>query len=218
MVQWVYEAAKKARGIDEVFVATDDERIVRVVEGFGGRAVFTKPEIPSGTDRVAAVADLHPADVYINIQGDEPLMAPEAIEKAAELITSGRFEMGTVMTPIKDPTDLDNRAVVKVIADRTGRALYFSRWPIPYSRGERPQKVSDLVCRRHVGLYSYTRDVLFRIRSLSPSALEKAEVLEQLRAMGDGIEIGIEEVDFISIGVDTPEELEKARLALSKQS
>jgi 3-deoxy-manno-octulosonate cytidylyltransferase (CMP-KDO synthetase) len=214
MIQWVYERAKAARGLDDVIVATDDERIARVVEGFGGRAMMTSPDCPSGTDRVAAVADKVPADIYVNIQGDEPMMESAAVEAAVELVRSGRFQMGTVMTPMRDIEDLSNVAVVKVVADRLGRALYFSRHPIPYSRKPRPEPGEEFACRRHVGLYTYTRDTLFRIRSLKPSPLEKGEMLEQLRAMQDGIAIGIAEVDFLSIGVDTPEELEKVRKLL----
>ena len=214
MIQWVYERASQARGIDRTVVATDDVRIADVVAGFGGEAIMTAPEIASGTDRVAAVADQIQADVYVNVQGDEPLMESRAIEAGVELVTSGRFQMGTVMTPMTDPDDLTNPAVVKVIADRTGRALYFSRHAIPYSRGAAPGPGGSFVCRRHVGLYTYTRETLFRIRALPVCDLERAEMLEQLRAMEDGIAIGITEIDFISIGVDTPEELEKVRKIL----
>ncbi len=214
MVQWVYERAKAARAVDRVVVATDDERIVKVVQGFGGEAILTSPDIPSGTDRVAAIAEQIDADVYVNIQGDEPLMESEAVTQAVSLITSGRFRMGTVMTPMTDPSDLSNTAVVKVLADAHDRAMYFSRYPIPYSRGPAPDFGGKFACRRHVGLYTYTKDCLFRIRSLPQSALEKGEMLEQLRAMEDGIAIGIKEVNFTSIGVDTPEELEKVRKIL----
>lgn len=214
MVQWVYERAKAARAVDRVIVATDDERILKVVQGFGGEAILTSPEIPSGTDRVAAIADQIDADVYVNIQGDEPLMESEAISRAVSLVTSGRFRMGTIMTPMSDPSDLGNTAVVKVLADAHDRAMYFSRYPIPYSRGPAPGVGGRFACRRHVGLYTYTKECLFRIRSLPQSALEKGEMLEQLRAMEDGIAIGIQEVNFTSIGVDTPEELEKVRKIL----
>ncbi len=198
-----------------MIVATDDPRIEETVRRFGGEAMMTSPDLQSGTDRVAAVADAVPADVYVNVQGDEPLMEPAAIEAAAKLVTSGQFKMATVMTPMRDAADLENMAVVKVIADKHGKAMYFSRYPIPYSRQKTPVKGPDgsesFVCRRHVGLYAYTRDTLFRIRSLPPSAIERGESLEQLRAMEDGISIGITEIDFTSIGVDTPEELELVR-------
>lgn len=218
MIQWVYERAKASRAVDRVIVATDDERIMKAVKAFGGDAVMTSPEINSGTDRVAAVADQVDADVYVNVQGDEPLMATDAITAAVELVTSKRFAMGTAMTPMTDPEDLSNAAVVKVIADRSDRAIYFSRHPIPYSRGEAPGKGGSFACRRHVGLYTYTKECLFRIRSLPQNAWERGEMLEQLRAMEDGIAIGIKEIDFLSIGVDTPEELEKVRKILDKRS
>jgi 3-deoxy-manno-octulosonate cytidylyltransferase (CMP-KDO synthetase) len=218
MIQWVYERACAARAVDRVVVATDDDRIAKVVAGFGGEAIMTSSEILSGTDRVAAVADAIDADVYVNIQGDEPLMESEAITQAVSLVSSGRFRMGTVMTPMSDPSDLTNTAVVKVIADAHDRAIYFSRYAIPYSRGAAPAAGGAFACRRHVGLYTYSKECLFRIRSLPQSAIEKGEMLEQLRAMEDGIAIGIKEVDFISIGVDTPEELEKVRKILALQT
>lgn len=214
MIQWVYERAKASSAVDRVVVATDDDRIMKAVKAFGGEAVMTDPAIPSGTDRVAVVSDQISADVYVNIQGDEPLMETEAITQAVSLITSGRFRMGTVMTPMTDPSDLDNSAIVKVIADRHDRATYFSRHPIPYTRGDRPKAGEPFACRRHVGLYAYTKECLDRIRSLPPNLWEKGEMLEQLRAMEDGIVIGIKEVNFLSIGVDTPADLEKVRQLL----
>jgi 3-deoxy-manno-octulosonate cytidylyltransferase (CMP-KDO synthetase) len=214
MVQWVYERAAQARGVDAVYVATDDERIASAVKKFGGNVVMTSPEINSGTDRVAAVADQVTGDVFINVQGDEPLMDPKAIEAGVELVTSGRFPMATVMTPLTTREELNEPSVVKVIADQTGRSIYFSRHPIPYSRGEVPRDGEQFACMRHVGLYIYTRETLMRFRSLPPTALEKAEVLEQLRALDAGIPIGITEVNFLSIGVDTPADLERVRAIL----
>ena len=219
MIQWVYEGALKARGIDRVIIATDDERIRQAAIQFGcapENVVMTDPALPSGTDRVAAVAEKIVADVYVNIQGDEPLMQPECIEAAAALVTSGRFPMGTAMTPIREESELDQITVVKVLADKTGRAIYFSRHPIPYSRGPRPGPQGPWVCQRHLGLYAYDRETLFRIRGLSPSGIEKAEVLEQLRALEDGIAIGISEVPHLSIGVDTPEDLDRVRSILAQ--
>jgi 3-deoxy-manno-octulosonate cytidylyltransferase (CMP-KDO synthetase) len=214
MIQWTYERSRKARGIDQVLVATDDERIASVVKKFGGDVIMTSSSIQSGTDRVAAVADQVPAEIYINVQGDEPLIEPQAIESALELVKSGRFPMGTVMTSIRDRSELNDLSVVKVITDSTGRALYFSRLPIPYSRGPLPQVGEKWACYRHVGLYVYRRETLMEFRKLPPSPLEKAEILEQLRALENGISIGITEVDFTSIGVDTQEDLEKVRRIL----
>ena len=215
MIQWVYERAREARGVDEVYVATDDERIAKVVQNFGGKVCLTSPDIQSGTDRIAAVAREVTGDIYVNIQGDEPLMEAHAIEAGVKLVSSGRFPMATVMVPFASMEELDEPSVVKVIADSEGRSIYFSRHPIPYSRGPRPARLEDLVCRKHVGLYVYTRETLFKFSALPASALEKAEVLEQLRALQAGIPIGIEEVDFESIGVDTPEDLEKVKKILS---
>ncbi len=214
MIQWVYERTRRAKLIDRVIVATDDERVARAVQGFGGEIVMTSPDIQSGTDRVAAVADRSPAKVYVNVQGDEPLMDPDAIDAAVKLVTSGRFKMSTVMTPLTSQAELDDPSVVKVIADREGRSIYFSRLPIPYSRGPKPSPGDPWFCRRHVGLYVYDHETLMRFRGLPASPLEKAEVLEQLRALADGIAIGITEVNFTSIGVDTSEDLEKVRKLL----
>jgi 3-deoxy-manno-octulosonate cytidylyltransferase (CMP-KDO synthetase) len=176
---------------------------------------MTSPERQSGTDRVAAVARQIPGDIYVNVQGDEPLIEPSAIEAAIELVTGGRYPIGTVMVPIKTREELLDASVVKVIVDINGRAVYFSRHPIPYSRGPLPDE-PPFACFRHVGLYTYTREALDRFTKLPPSALEKAEVLEQLRAMDQGMPIGIKEVDFTSIGVDTPQDLEKVRRILER--
>ncbi len=211
MIQWVYESAKKANGISRVLVATDDERISRVVAGFGGEAMLTSPELPSGTDRVAAVADQVEAQFYVNLQGDEPLMDPRAIEKAVDLLRSGKFSISTIMTPLTCLKDLQDPSVVKVISDKNQRAIYFSRLPIPYGRGPLPADGQEFACKRHVGLYAYTRSALMAFRALPASQLEKSEVLEQLRALENGMAIGIEELDFTSIGVDTSEDLEKVR-------
>lgn len=217
MIQWVYERASQARGISEVWVATDDERIAQTVKSFGGQAQMTSPDIQSGTDRVAAVADRVAAEIYINVQGDEPLIDPVAIEKALDLVRSKRFPMSTVMTPIRSVEELHDLSVVKVISDRLDRALYFSRLPIPYSRGAVPQDLKEVACHRHVGLYVYRRDTLYQFRDLPPSRLEKGEVLEQLRAMENGVPIGITEVDFVSIGVDTQADLDQVRKYLEVQ-
>jgi 3-deoxy-manno-octulosonate cytidylyltransferase (CMP-KDO synthetase) len=214
MIQWVYERASKARGISRTLVATDDERIARAVRAFGGEVFMTSTGIQSGTDRVWAVAEQVEGDVFINIQGDEPLIEPSAIEAGVELVTSGRFPMATIMTPLRSEQELREPSVVKVIADRTGRAIYFSRHPIPYSRGSLPLPGEGYVARRHVGLYVYTRETLKRFSALEPSPIERAEVLEQLRAMEAGIPIGITEVEFTSIGVDTAEDLERVRKIL----
>jgi 3-deoxy-manno-octulosonate cytidylyltransferase (CMP-KDO synthetase) len=207
MVRHVWERSKSAG--HRVVVATDDERIASVVAAFGGEAVMTSTEIRSGTDRVAAVADQIEADIYASVQGDEPLMVAEAIQAAVNLVATGRFPLSTVMTPLVSREELNDPSVVKVLADRSDRAVYFSRHPIPYSRLAPPE--TGFACRRHVGLYVYDRETLMRFRDLPTSEWERAESLEQLRALEHGIPIGIREVAFTSIGVDTPEDLEKVR-------
>ncbi len=217
MIQWVYEAAKKARLVDEVIVAVDDPKVERAVHAFGGRAVMTDPALPSGTDRVAAIAEQISGDIFVNVQGDEPLMLPEAIDAGVELVRSGRFPMGTVMTPLKTMEAFRNPNVVKVFPDRLGRAVYFSRHPIPYSRVAEPASLGDAICQQHVGLYIYTRETLARIRALPVSLVELAEGLEQLRAVIDGIPIGIASVQLPAMEVNTPEDLERVRVYFERK-
>ena len=211
MIQWVYEAATKAHGLDLVVVATDDERIKTVVEGFGGKVVMTSPDLPSGTDRVAAVSRELEAQIYVNIQGDEPMLEPSVIEETLQLVSSGWFTMGTAMTGLKSLEELRSPSVVKVIPDYFNKAIYFSRLPVPYSRTEPPVDVSSWVVRKHLGIYVYKADILQKLCAMPPGLLEKAEVLEQLRAVEAGIPIGIAEVQSKSIGVDTPEDLERVK-------
>lgn len=212
LIQWVYEVGKRARNASRIVVATDDERIVQAVQAFGGEAMMTRLDHVSGSDRVAEVAQKLSENIIVNLQGDEPLMEPSAIDAAIELIASGRFRMATLMTPLESSAELQNPAVVKVIADRNDRAIYFSRFGIPYSREQTPS--SGFVCRRHLGLYAYERQALFEFQKLPESRLERAESLEQLRALEAGWAIGVREVKVKAIGVDTPEELEKARALL----
>ena len=149
MIQWVYESTCKAQGVDEVWIATDDQRVLDSVSGFGGKALMTSSALASGTDRVAAVADQIPGDVYINVQGDEPLIEPKTIEAALKLVTTGGFQMSSVMTRLKNKQELENLSVVKALVDKNGRAIYFSRYPIPYSRNPASQSPSDWACFRH---------------------------------------------------------------------
>ena len=214
MIQWVYEGARRARTPSQFIIATDDPRIEAAARAFGARVVMTSSDIQSGTDRVAAVADQVPADVYVNVQGDEPLIEGEIIDRAVELVTSGRFRMSTLMTPLRSLEELRNPAVVKVISDLQSRALYFSRHPIPYSRISEPPAGQPFISRRHLGLYVYTRDLLRDLRKVPPCDLERAESLEQLRALEQGVAIGIAEVQSQSIGVDVPEDLEEVRKLL----
>ena len=214
MIQWVYENAIKVHGLTQVVVATDDERIKNTVQGFGGRVVMTSPDLLSGTDRVAAVSREIEAEIYVNIQGDEPLMEPQVIEETLQLVSSGWFTMGTAMTALSGVDELHNPSVVKVLPDYFNRAIYFSRLAIPYSRTEPPADAANWVVRKHLGIYVYRHDVLQKISAMPPGQLEKAEVLEQLRAVEAGIGIGIAEVQSRSMGVDTLEDLEKVKALL----
>lgn len=211
MIQWVYEKAKKSKLCSRVCVATDDERVAKAVSKFGGEVVMTSTEIQSGTDRMAAVARAIQGDVFVNVQGDEPLIDGASIDQAIRPVLDGDYELTSLRVPLRSVEDLENKNVVKVIVDDDNRALYFSRYPIPYSRVEPKMAQAPFLCSQHVGIYVYKRETLLRVCSLAPTDLERAESLEQLRAMKAGIAIGVFEANFQSVGVDTPEDLEKVR-------
>lgn len=207
MLQHVYERAQRARYLDDVLVATDDERIASAVRQFGGRARITRSDHPSGTDRLAEIASSESAALYVNIQGDEPLIDPEAID-AAILSVHGDDDvaMGTLKKRIVDPTDIVNTNVVKVITNLHNDAIYFSRCPIPY---ERDGRSALPLFFKHVGLYVYRREFLLRYPDLTVGPLETAERLEQLRALENGYRIRVVETEYESLGVDTPEDLDR---------
>lgn len=210
MVLHVLAAARAARRLDRVLVATDDARIADVVRGDGGEAIFTSPDAASGTDRLAEAAQRVGGDVYVNVQGDEPLMPAENIDLAVEtLLASPDREIATVALPI-GPTEAQDPNVVKVAVASDGRALYFSRAPIPYPRSGEP------AYRKHLGLYAYRAGTLARLAALPPSPLERMESLEQLRWLEAGWTIWVGEAQADSIGVDTREDLEKAEKMLEK--
>jgi 3-deoxy-manno-octulosonate cytidylyltransferase (CMP-KDO synthetase) len=208
MIEHVYRRAAAARGVARVIVATDDDRIAAAVERFGGDAIMTSSTHPSGTDRLAEAAAALDAAISVTVQGDEPLHEPAMIDEAlAPLAADPSIEMSTLRRRIDDPADLDNPHVVKVVVDRAGFALYFSRAAIPSVRNG--QRSGD--SWRHVGLYVYRRETLLRLASLPPTPLERAEALEQLRALEHGIRILAVETRFDSIGVDTPADLDRVR-------
>ena len=204
MIQHVYRRASRATSIESVLVATDDLRIQRVVEGFGGRAVLTSADHPTGTDRLAEVARGLSAELIVNVQGDEPLIAPEVIDLAVSAFadTGPELVMSTLCCPFPETADGDaERAsphVVKVAVDRDGYALYFSRASLPGAS-------------KHLGLYVYRRDFLLRLAELDPTPLEQAERLEQLRVLEHGYRIKTLETTHDPIGVDTQSELERVR-------
>ena len=207
LVAWVVEAAKRAKSLDEVLVATDDERIAAAVESHGGRAVMTPSELPSGTDRIACAAgDFADDDILVNIQGDEPLIDPALVDElVAKLKTDPRWSMATAVTPIKSAADLAAKTVVKVVLDRDGGALYFSRAPIPCDR-DRESDLSSGLYVRHLGIYAYRGAFLRRYIAEPPCDLEKTEKLEQLRALWMGAKIAVVRTYDEGVGVDTPED------------
>jgi 3-deoxy-manno-octulosonate cytidylyltransferase (CMP-KDO synthetase) len=208
MIEHVYRRASQARAVEAVVVATDDDRIAAAVDAFGGTAVMTRSDHATGTDRLAEVAQSLQSEVIVNVQGDEPLIAPDAIDAAVDLVlTDPDVKMATLRRRIEDPADLDNPAVVKLVIDGRGRALYFSRAPIPFTR---PGHAAP-VCWRHLGLYAYRRSFLLAIATLPGTPLEQAEGLEQLRVLEHGFTIGTAETLTDTIGVDTPEDLERVR-------
>ena len=206
MVVRVLESALKARRVALVLVATDDERIARAVESAGGTAVMTDPALPSGTDRVfAAVKDLD-VNVVLNVQGDEPMMDPENIDRVAGfLLDHPEFPLATIALPIRDPNEIANPNNVKVVRGDDGRALYFSRSPLPYRRRAEP----GLATLKHLGLYGYRKEALAKWTSLPPHPLERAESLEQLRAIAAGMAMAVLDAVSDSIGVDTEEDAKK---------
>ena len=208
MIQHVVERVRQSAAPDRVIVATDDGRIVAAVEAFGGEAMLTATDHPTGTDRLAEVAEaFQSVDLVINVQGDEPLIPPQAIDAlAAAFADRPDLQMATLVSELED-ADAQNPAVVKVVASLDGHALYFSRSLIPYPRNPGSH------CRfyKHIGVYAYRRDFLLQYAKLPPTPLEQTESLEQLRALEHGFRIRLIETAFRSIGVDTPEDLQRVR-------
>ena len=204
MIQHVYERACQAQMPDEVIVATDNELVEKAVAAFGGKAVMTSPDHPSGTDRLAEVALMYPdVDVIVNVQGDEPMIPPEVIDNLAKAFEADAELNMATMKVAMDEADYDNPAAVKVVTDLNGYALYFSRSLMPYPRN----KPEGYKVYKHVGIYAYRRNFLLKYAVLPPTPLEKAESLEQLRALENGYKIKVLESTFKGIGVDTPEDL-----------
>jgi 3-deoxy-manno-octulosonate cytidylyltransferase (CMP-KDO synthetase) len=210
MIQHVYQRAQRVHGVDRVLVATDDERIRAAVAAFGGDVVMTSGAHRTGTDRLAEAATGLDADVVVNVQGDLPLLDPAMVEAAlAPLRADAGLPMATIKTAIRAREELDNPNVVKVVTDAAGYALYFSRSPVPYRRDGGAE-----LGFKHIGLYVYRREFLLTFARLAPTPLERAEQLEQLRALEHGFRIKVAAVDAASIEVDTPADLERARAAL----
>lgn len=211
MLQHVFERAEQARYLTRTIIATDDQRVYDAARAFGAPVRMTRPDHVSGTDRVAEIASVVEADVIVNIQGDEPLIDPGAIDAA---ILPMVHEPGTLMSTLKkrieDPREITDPNVVKVVTNREGDAIYFSRCPIPYDREN-----SNVVYYKHIGLYVYRRDFLLSYPALPVGFLERTEKLEQLRALENGYSIRVVETEYESWGVDTPQDLERLEYLLS---
>ncbi len=208
MIQHVYERTARAAGVARTLVATDDERIAAAVRAFGGDVIMTGAHA-TGTDRLAEVARGLAADIVVNVQGDLPLLDPSALSACVAVLTErADLAMASLMTPIRDEREFRSPHVVKVVVGADGCALYFSRSPLPFWRGERRDAPLG---RRHIGLYAYRRNILLALAAAPRSVLECAEELEQLRALERGMRIGMIEVDSAPPEVDTAEDLERVR-------
>jgi 3-deoxy-manno-octulosonate cytidylyltransferase (CMP-KDO synthetase) len=216
LIRHVVERCQQAKSLAEVIVATDDTRIWEVAQGFC-RAEMTAPDHPSGSDRIAEVAERCGCDAVVNIQGDEPLIDPAVIDAVAGALAQS--EMSTAATPITNPHEYDNPNVVKVVVNAAGRALYFSRRTIPYLRDAASGSVSEQMAAfpflKHLGIYGYRREALLRLVRFPVSPLERAEKLEQLRALENGIPIAVVTVDYDSVGVDVPADVARVERLLA---
>jgi 3-deoxy-manno-octulosonate cytidylyltransferase (CMP-KDO synthetase) len=215
MIQRVYERARMATRASRVIVATDDERIVKAVETFGGEARMTRPDHRTGTERVAEVAAHEKGDVFVNIQGDEPLLDPIAVDTAIDaLLEEPAASIATVATPIKTPTDIMDPNVVKVVLDFEENALYFSRAPIPWVRDT--GSIIQVRHLKHLGLYVFQRNALLEYATLPQGELERIEQLEQLRWLENGWKIRVAEVTHDAVSVDVPEDVARVEKLLQK--
>lgn len=235
LIQHVYENSKKSKLAKDVIVATDSDSIFKAVYRFGGKAVMTSSSHVSGTDRIAEAAANLDYDIIVNVQGDEPLIKAEMIDDVIRLLDDERASIGTLVKLIQTPEEIFDPNVVKAVFDKEGFAMYFSRAPIPFERDKwevRKEKlevknkfkvelgVSDSQLPtsnfyKHIGIYSYRREALMKISKMKPVSLEQTEKLEQLRPLAHGLKIKIKETSFETIGVDTPEDLERAEKWLS---
>lgn len=217
MIQRVYERVRLAQRVDRVIVATDDERIVKAVEGFGGEARMTRADHRTGTERVAEVAAREEAELFVNVQGDEPLLDPVAVDSAvASLREEPAASIATVATPIKTPADIMDPNVVKTVLDFDGNALYFSRAPVPWVR----DTASKIQVRhlKHLGLYVFQRDALLEYPTLPQGELERSEQLEQLRWLENGWKIRVAEVAHDAVSVDVAEDVARVEKLLEGES
>jgi 3-deoxy-manno-octulosonate cytidylyltransferase (CMP-KDO synthetase) len=215
MIQRVFERAKLAQCVNQVIVATDDERIVKAVEAIGGEARMTRSDHRTGTERVAEVAAHVEGDVFVNVQGDEPLLDPAAVDAAVtSLLEDPPASIATVATPIKTPADIMDPNVVKTVLDFEGNAIYFSRAPIPWVRDTGSKVLARHL--KHLGLYVFDRESLLEYPTLPPGELERIEQLEQLRWLENGWKIRVAEVEHDAVSVDVPEDVARVEKLLQK--
>ncbi len=214
MIQWVYEAVKEARRVEQALVATDDARIADTVRGFGGEAAITSTQHPTGTDRIVEALQGQPGDLILNVQGDEPLLRGRYLDRLIWRVTAKNSDMGTIAVPFDQINDtVDNPNLVKVVVDNCNRAMYFSRAPIPFQRGD-GEPVEPLL---HWGIYAYRREILEKYVGWPQSRLEKCEMLEQLRALENGVDIQVLIAEQPTIGVDRPEDLKEVERILAER-
>ena len=215
MIQRVFERARLAQRVNQVIVATDDERIVKAVEAFGGEVRLTRSDHRTGTERVAEVAAHVEGDVFVNVQGDEPLLDPAAVDTAVtSLLEEPPASIATVATPIKTPADIMDPNVVKTVLDFEGNAIYFSRAPIPWVRDTGSKVLARHL--KHLGLYVFDRQALLEYPTLPPGELERIEQLEQLRWLENGWKIRVAEVEHDAVSVDVPEDVARVEKLLQK--
>jgi 3-deoxy-manno-octulosonate cytidylyltransferase (CMP-KDO synthetase) len=210
MIQWVYERTSKAKTVDQVVVATDDERIASTVAAFGGLVEMTPSELPSGTDRVAFVARKYDGDIIVNVQGDEPLIEPDAVDLTAQtLLSDDSAHMATLARRMTNGADIENPNKARIVLDQRQRALYFSRAAVPFARDihEKSQWPEVYPYYEHIGIYAYRREFLFQFTALPPALLEQTEKLEQLRALENGFVIKVGIGSFDSVCVDVPQDV-----------
>ncbi len=212
MLAWVYEAARTCPQLDDILIATDSDEVLDLCHANAWPAILTSPELPSGSDRVHAVAQLHPADIYVNLQADEPLLRPEHITALLTPFASTEVEVSTLKV-LCTPENLTHPNAVKVVTTPTNRALYFSRATIPYDRDQ-----TNAPVWKHLGLYAYRAAALNRFQALAPSPLELTERLEQLRFLEHGIPIHVAETPYDTIGVDTEEDLVRVERILIRKA
>ena len=212
LIGWVYEAVRPSPALDDVIIATDSNEIISVCQGHGWKAQMTSAAHRSGTERVHEISQSVAADVYLNIQGDEPMTRAEHIAGLIDVMQDPAFQVGTLMTAAA-PADIDNPSAVKVVTDTAGRALYFSRATIPYDRDGAGPKYF-----KHLGFYAYRKPALDRFVALPESVLERSERLEQLRFLENGIGIHVRETPYDTVGVDTEEDLRRVEEILGSRS